>query len=139
MRAIERASDEELEKLLAYLLEIEPDYSRSASAQQIVRLDETFHLQVAALSKNAELVRVLENINERVRYVRWISMRKKRDITHAAHQDILSAIVQRDSVTAIAKMRAHIEKSTDEANETVRAAFSQIYVPGEQTADNQLD
>ena len=130
-RAVERASDEELQQVRDYLKEIAPDYHGSASAREIVRLDEAFHLRIADLSQNAELIRALENINERVRYVRWISMRNKMDITHAAHEDILNAMLDRDADGAVAKMRSHIEKSTEEAKETVRTAFSQIYVPGE--------
>lgn len=131
LRAVARASDEELQGVRVYLDNIAPDYSSAASAREIVRLDEAFHLHLASLSKNAELIRALENINERVRYVRWISMRKKMDITHATHEGILDAMIERNTQVAISKMRAHIEKSTEEAKETVRTAFSQIYVPGE--------
>ncbi|NKB53086.1 MAG: FCD domain-containing protein [Rhizobiaceae bacterium] len=131
LRAVRRASDGDLAELEGFLVEIAPNYSSSASAREIVRLDEAFHLRIAALSENDELVRSLENINERLRYVRWISMRKKIDITHAAHQEILTAMLKRDVDAAVLKMRSHIEKSTDEAKETVRMAFSQIYVPGE--------
>ena len=130
-RAVERASNDELLNLKSYIDAIAPSYDSSASARDIVRLDEDFHLSIAALSKNDELVRALENINERVRYVRWISMRSKIDLTHAAHQGIVDAMIARDEVAAIKKMRAHIAKSTDEAKQTVRTAFSQIYVPGE--------
>ena len=131
LRAVERASDPQLNEVKGYLAQIAPDYHSTASARKIVSLDEAFHLRIADLSKNAELVRALENINERVRYVRWISMRQKMDITHAAHEDILNAMLMRDAEGAVFKMRAHIEKSTDEAKQTVRTAFSQIYVPGE--------
>ncbi len=131
LRAVQRASNDELAELKEFLVEIAPNYSSSASAREIVRLDEAFHLRIAALSENDELVRSLENINERLRYVRWISMRKKIDITRAAHQEILTAMLKRDAEATVLKMRSHIEKSTDEAKETVRTAFSQIYVPGE--------
>ena len=130
-RAVERATDEELHELKAYLGQIAPSYDSSASAREIVRLDEDFHLRIAGLSQNDELVRSLENINERVRYVRWISMRSKIDLTHAAHEGIVNSMLARDEAAAVNKMRAHIAKSTDEAKQTVRTAFSQIYVPGE--------
>lgn len=131
IRAVERASDEELADLKAHLVEIEPKYVSTSSAREIVALDEAFHLKIAALSKNAELVRALENLNEQVRYVRWISMRSKIDLTKSAHEEILNAMLARDVATSVSRMRAHIEKSTEEAKETVRAAYSQIYVPGE--------
>ncbi|MEP0940606.1 MAG: GntR family transcriptional regulator [Rhizobiaceae bacterium] len=131
MRAVERASDQELADLKAHLDEIAPKYISTSSAREIVELDEAFHLRIADLSKNAELVRALENLNERLRYVRWISMRSKIDLTKSAHESILNAMLERDIATSVARMRSHIEKSTDEAKDTVRTAYSQIYVPGE--------
>ena len=131
MRAVERASDRELADLKAHFAEIASKYVSTSSAHDIVELDEAFHLRIAALSKNAELVRALEKINEQVRYVRWVSMRSKIDITKSAHEDILNAMLNCDVTTSVARMRAHIEKSTDEAKETVRTAYSQIYVPSE--------
>ena len=130
MRAVERASDEEIVELNAYMKAVAPDYNSDMSAREIVRLDEEFHLRLAALSQNMVLVRTLENINERVRYVRWISMRQKRDITHAAHQSIVESLIARNGVETVKILRNHIEKSTEEATETVRTAFSQLYVPG---------
>jgi DNA-binding GntR family transcriptional regulator len=131
MRAVERATDAELSELKTYLSNIAPKYVSTSSARDIVVLDEAFHLRLAALSKNAELVRALENVNEQLRYVRWISMRSKIDLTKSAHEDILDAMLGRDAASSVARMRRHIEKSTDEAKETVRTAYSQIYVPGE--------
>ena len=92
-------------------------------------LDEEFHLRIAKLSKNPELVRMLEIINERIRYVRWIAMRKKIDITHDAHQAILDALIHRDAENSAILMRQHIQTRNEEATETVRTAFSQLYVP----------
>lgn len=129
-RAVDRASDEEVAQLGAFLSSIAPDYHSEASAREIVKLDEEFHLRMTALSKNQELVRTLENINERLRYVRWISMRQKMDITHAAHQAIFNRLEARDGLACVAQMRGHIEKSLEEAQANVRAAFSEIYVPG---------
>ncbi|NRB29060.1 MAG: GntR family transcriptional regulator [Rhizobiaceae bacterium] len=131
MRAVERATDAELTDLKNHLDDIAAKYVSTSSAREIVELDEAFHLRIAELSKNAELVRALENLNEQIRYVRWISMRSKIDITKSVHEEIINAMLARDVATSVARMRAHIEKSTDEAKETVRTAYSQIYVPGE--------
>ena len=57
-------------------------------------------------------------------------MRKKVDITHAAHLAILQLLSARDGQACVAQMRSHISKSTEEARDTVRTAYSQIYVPG---------
>ena len=130
LRAVERASDEQIHSVREFLKSVAPVYDSKSSAQEIVRLDEEFHLRIAGLSGNGELVSALQNINERLRYVRWISMRKKADITHAAHLSILEFLAARDTDACVAQMRAHIAKSTEEARDTVRTAYSQIYVPG---------
>lgn len=130
LRAAERASDEQIHSVHEFLKSVAPVYDSKSSAQEIVRLDEEFHLRIAGLSGNGELVSALQNINERLRYVRWISMRKKADITHAAHLSILEFLAARDTDACVAQMRAHIAKSTEEARDTVRTAYSQIYVPG---------
>lgn len=128
-RAVERASDQEITELGGFLSSIAPDYDNRSPAREIVSLDEAFHLRLAALSQNNELVHALENINERLRYVRWISMRHKVDITHAAHQAIFECLRARDGLACVAQMRAHVEKSLEETQANVRAAFSELYVP----------
>lgn len=130
LRAVERASDAQIASVFDFLDSVAPIYDSKSSAQEIVRLDEEFHLSIASLSGNGELVSALQNINERLRYVRWISMRKKVDITHAAHLSILQLLAARDGQACVAQMRSHISKSTEEARDTVRTAYSQIYVPG---------
>ena len=48
--------------------------------------------------------------------VRWISMRQKRDITHAAHQSIVESLIARNGVETVKILRNHIEKSTEEGD-----------------------
>ncbi len=127
--ATERASDEELAHFQQYLHDIAPRYTDSAPAREIVTLDEEFHLKIANLSGNPELKNMIELTYARIRYVRWISMREKIDITHAAHESIFKPVIARDQGLAVELMRKHIKKSNNEAIETVEKAFSQLYVP----------
>ncbi|MGB3178492.1 MAG: GntR family transcriptional regulator [Albidovulum sp.] len=133
--ATERATDAEIADLMAYLSSIAPRYTDGTAAREIVSLDEEFHLKIAVLSGNPELQNSIELTYQRIRYVRWIAMREKIDITHAAHLDILKAIAARDPDTAVARMRDHIKTSNEEATETVEKAYSQLYVPRHQTKD----
>lgn len=127
--ATKRATDQELDEIRQFLSDIKDNYVNDAPAREIVSLDEMFHLKIARLARNPELLNMIELIYERIRYVRWIAMREKIDITHAAHSHIFDAIAARDVSEAVERMRAHIKTSNEEATETVGKAYSQLYVP----------
>lgn len=130
--AIERATDAELDKLRQFLVESSLRYTDGTPASDIVSLDEKFHLTIARLSGNPELLKMIELNYERIRYVRWIAMLDKIDITHDAHMHIFEAIAARETKAAEERMRAHIKTSVEEATRTVGKAYSQIYVPQQQ-------
>lgn len=127
--AVEKANAPELEELKNFLIETGSNYTDGTPAREIVALDEEFHLRLARLSKNPELLNMIELTYERIRYVRWIAMREKIDITHDAHMHIFEAVAARDSDLAISRIREHIKTSVEEATETVGKAYSQLYVP----------
>ncbi len=127
--AVERATDKQLEDIKSYLNQTAPRYTDGTAAREIVALDEEFHLKIAALAGNPELQNMIHLTYARIRYVRWIAMREKIDITHAAHLYIVEALISRDTDEAVARMRDHIKTSNEEATDTVEKAFSQIYVP----------
>lgn len=127
--AVERAADAQLNSINQYLNDIAPRYVDGTPAREIVKLDEEFHLMIANLAGNPELLSMIELTYERIRYVRWIAMREKIHITHAAHMHIYEAIAARDPEAAVKRMRSHIRTSNEEATDTVEKAFSQIYVP----------
>ena len=129
-RAIDRASDDGIAELREFLVATEPSYSAGASAKVLVDLDEQFHMRLAELSRNSELVRMLRNVSERIRYVRWIVMTERQGRTHSEHIRILDALAARDTDAAVEAMRGHIEQHSEEATAAVRIAYSQLYVPG---------
>lgn len=129
-RAIDRASDDGIAALRAFLIETEPAYSAGTSAKVLVELDEQFHMRLAELSRNSELVRMLRNVSERIRYVRWIVMTERQGRTHVEHMRILDTLAARDTNAAVDAMRDHIEQHSEEATAAVRIAYSQLYVPG---------
>ncbi len=126
--ASERAADADIAAVRSFLMEIEPAYHGSAEARVLVELDEEFHMKIIRLSANAELERMLSNLNARSRYVRWIDMEARRAITPADHLRIVEALVVRDSTSAMALMREHITRRQEEATEAARRAFSRLYV-----------
>ncbi len=137
--ACTRATDSELTGYKAYLDATEPAYLQSTNVSEALLTDETFHLQIARLSHNDELLRMLENLNGRIRYVRSVNLKTIHETARpeasqtrlSAHRRILDALVARDADTACAAMRSHIERRWEEATDAVRIAYAQIYVPDE--------
>ena len=127
--AVERAADQEILDLETFVAECEPAYLSSRSARELVDLDEEFHMRVAGLSGNAELIRILTNINARLRYVRCIDMEDRREGVPADHLRILQMLKSRDEDGAVRALRKHIVKRSEEATAAVKTAYSQLYVP----------
>jgi DNA-binding GntR family transcriptional regulator len=124
-----RATDAELADFNAYLDKTEPDYHQSTDIGELVQTDEAFHLYIARLSQNDELLRLLENLNGRIRYIRSIGLKTIRSTTQeppqeppqdspqepaearlSAHRRILDALIARDVDSATVAMRSHIER-----------------------------
>ncbi|WP_240804484.1 GntR family transcriptional regulator [Qingshengfaniella alkalisoli] len=130
-----RAEPEEVEDLSRFLEDTKPQYRPGASPVELVRVDETFHLGLAKLAKNAELVRLLENVNGRIHYVRLIDLRSLSErggaeaITIEPHTCILEAVQRGDADRASREIRNHIERRLEEVTQNVRLAFSQLYAP----------
>jgi DNA-binding GntR family transcriptional regulator len=139
-RAVERASDSDIQRLVADLDQTEPTYDKCDDPIDLLAMDEAFHMRLIQLSGNDELVRMLENLNGRVRYVRLINLRYLRSGTPitagkagklSGHRKVLIALSARDESGAVRAMRNHIERRREETTEAVRIAYSQLYVPGD--------
>ncbi|TMV10074.1 GntR family transcriptional regulator [Ruegeria sediminis] len=133
--ACARGSDQAIAALTRELDEIAPDYTPDADAESLLAMDERFHGQLCRLSGNAELCRILANLNDRIRYLRLIDLRRLRETASdertmvSAHRGILDAVARRDADEAAARMRAHIERRREGATQAVRDAYAQLYVP----------
>ena len=130
-----RGSDDAIASLLRELDEIAPDYTPEADPEALLAMDERFHGQLCQLSGNAELCRMLANLNDRIRYLRLIDLRRLRGAAPdgqtmvSAHRRIIEAVARRDAEEATAQMRAHIERRREGATQAVREAYAQLYVP----------
>lgn len=133
--AATRATAAEIAALEAFLKGSDNAYSPGASPVELVRLDEDFHLRLARLSGNAELVRLLENVAGRIHYIRLIDLQSlsEREGRHAIsiqpHSRILAAVKARDGDAAAQEIRSHISRRLEEVTNNVRTAFSRIYAP----------
>lgn len=133
--ACERARPGDVAALQSRLDEIAPDYRPETAPEQLLAMDEAFHRDVAGLCGNAEILRMLDNLNDRIRYIRLIDLRRLRQTLPdrqsmlSAHRNILLAIADRDEDSATLLMRAHIERRREAATAAVREAYAQLYVP----------
>ena len=125
--ACERADRADLEQLRASLETVRPG-KRQHEVKDLVEFDERFHLAIARLSDNDELVRVLENINARIRFVRWIDMEDRRQMTYGEHHAIVEAIGEGDADEAVGLMAGHVERRAEQISTVVREGYSRIYV-----------
>ncbi len=127
--ACRRSTPADLHQIRSELVNSENRYQESSKATNLADLDESFHLAIAGLSQNAELIRILKNVNDRVRFIRTIDLEERRIVTPQNHIDIIDAMIAGDVTKAVAGMQSHIVRSSEEATDAVRKAYAQIYVP----------
>lgn len=136
--AVERASDNDLRLLQDELYETGVQVSGLTIAQACAR-DEAFHLGIARLSGNHELVTQLDRTNERIRYIRWVSMSfGKVRKSKAEHKATMQALLLRDGDLAAQILQDHITKRMDEITEAVRHGISNIYMEGADALSDQI-
>lgn len=127
--ACQRADFSDFAKLHKFLMECEDSYHKEVSPEELVELDERFHMQIAELAQSRELMRILENLNARMRFVRTIDLEERRIVTPKNHMEIMQAMIARDIEKSVKTMQVHIVRSSKEATQAVRAAYARIYVP----------
>lgn len=96
----------------------------TAPTEELVRLDEGFHELLAEASGNEELVRMLRNINARIRFFRWVDMRGRRDGTQAEHRALADAVCAGDEARAAEITRAHIARRLDQIMRVVGEGYA---------------
>ncbi|WP_454691803.1 GntR family transcriptional regulator [Achromobacter aloeverae] len=127
--AVARADDAEIAALADFLERARPG-SSSLSTMALAELDETFHQRLMALSGNAEMLQVLRNINERIRFVRWIDIEqadKRRGVPHD-HDAVVAALRARDADLCASVLEKHIDRRQEQISAYIREAYAKIYV-----------
>lgn len=126
--ACTRATQEELQALANYLHATE-ETPADACIESLVELDESFHIQLATLSGNAELTRMLIALNEKLRFIRWIDMENVgRHSTQCEHQQIITALLTGQFEQALHTLDTHISKRRERIVETVTQGLAKIYL-----------
>ena len=90
-----------------------PAHERQTAFVAVDRLDEAFHTALVRATGNQEMVRVHEDITERIRIIRRLDFLKQMriDATYDEHAKILRAIIARKGDRADLLLRAHIQAS----------------------------
>lgn len=126
--AVERASDEELEELGRFLARSRA-VPEKTTVIELVRFDEEFHERIAVLSRNGEMLRILQNINARIRFCRWIDMENgRRSTTQGEHAGVLAALKARDAKKCAEAMNSHISRRLDQIVDVIREGYARIYM-----------
>src|SRR5690606_19346881 len=119
-----RARDEDINALMQFLDDTGPEPG-DRSVAELVDLDETFHERLLEMSGNNEMLRVLQNINARIRFVRWIDMRLgDRANTQREHRLILQALLARDEGSCTALLEKHIDRRLDQITSAIREGYA---------------
>jgi DNA-binding GntR family transcriptional regulator len=126
--AMERATPEQIRALIAFLEQsktVPPD----TPVREVVALDESFHLQIADMAGNAELRRMLNSLNERIRFIRWIDMETVgRDSTQKEHLQIARALKARDAQAGERCLGEHIGMRREQIVEAITRGLAKIYL-----------
>jgi DNA-binding GntR family transcriptional regulator len=107
-------SDEALKKLCK-IWEKSPSTESDTDAEYVANLDETFHLALAEGGGNRVLLKLLTDINNRIRIVRRLDFTDSERIlkTFNEHYSILQHLLRRDLKSAKHEMMHHIKKSEE--------------------------
>ena len=130
-RLCERAEQSDLRRLEATCEAVAARDDRQSPDLFLVD-DEAFHLQLAELSGNPELVRQLGAINARIRFVRRIQIEHRlHDKTLLdAHSAIAKAAVGRNVDQGVELLRKHIELTVLVTQQALKDVLLRIYVAG---------
>lgn len=124
--AAERATDEELQGLQD-LWEKGSKLPDSAPTEVLHQRDRDFHLYIADISNNQQIVEVLQNINDRIYFVRWIDMTGKSQKTQREHREIVQLLLERNGEEAAQVMQKHISKRMEDIVSGIREAYARIF------------
>ncbi|AYD04216.1 GntR family transcriptional regulator [Neorhizobium sp. NCHU2750] len=124
----ERASDEDIGRLQSYWANIVDGY-RDQPPDDILAEDEGFHILIAELSGNPEIVAQLNAINARIRFIRRIQIEHS---THdktlvAAHSQIVDAATRRAAGEGMELLRQHIELTVSATQQALKDALLKVY------------
>jgi DNA-binding GntR family transcriptional regulator len=130
----DRADDDQIDRLRSYWNAIVDDYT-GHPPDVILAEDEGFHLLIAELSGNPELVNQLSAINARIRFIRRIQIEHRSHDKNqvASHSAIVEAAVKRDVEGGVELLRQHIEMTVSATQQALKDALLKVFSPDDPT------
>lgn len=127
-QACQRATDAEIAALIEGWQSVAARQP-SLAIGDLILFDENFHIDLASLAGNAERIRILENINERIRFVRKISIESesRRNSFVDEHMKIAKALVKRDAAKVVELMKYHLGLNSKELKANIHEGLARIY------------
>jgi DNA-binding GntR family transcriptional regulator len=125
--ACARVSDAQLDAFEEFVRTSATKYDGMTLAET-VRTDEAFHVKLAELSGNVEMLDLIRSINARIRFVRGIDIMRRIPVFVDEHAGIMAALRARDAARCDALMRGHIERRLDQIVDVVKEGVVNIYV-----------
>lgn len=125
--ACERATDEQIRELENFVQTSGKKRADMDVMDQLL-IDEEFHERLARISGNSEILRILENVNARIHFARWIDMEGRLPYTDSEHVQIVRKLKKRDTDGCTALMRSHISRRLDQIVEVIKEGFARIYI-----------
>ena len=98
-----------------------------SSLKAMAKIDEDFHCALVRAIGNQEMIKIHQEISEKIRIIRRLDFSKTDRIaaTYAEHQAILNYIAQQQTELAVEKISAHIQQSRDEVKKITLGMLSQ--------------
>jgi DNA-binding GntR family transcriptional regulator len=128
--AAARASEAALDEVEAFVRSCRD--APGKTSQERLAQDERFHEMLAALSDNVEFMDTLRNLNERIRFLRWVDMETRGDDQQVEHLAIIEALRRREADRAESLVHGHVTLSPDKIERAVKDAFARIYMNREE-------
>ena len=101
---------------------------RIQDGEKVGMLDENFHHQLVKIAGNVEMLKMHQEISERIRIVRRLDFTKENRIheTYDEHSKILKAILDRRGAEAKRLLNSHIDQSKIEVRKITLAAMHEV-------------
>ena len=122
-----RVDDEGLTRLRTYWEDAKLRYARK-DGDEILDLDEGFHILMAELSGNPEIVRNLHGLNARIRFIRRVQIEHSPHDLLDSHNRIVDAAGRRAADEGVALLKAHISMTVADAQAALKEALLQLFV-----------
>lgn len=129
MLACERASDTDIEAAIE-AWEEHSTFDSEGSWAKVALADESFHLSLTRLSKNAQMATALEALDARIRFFRRIDLENmtRRTQSYGEHAAIIEALRARDAVGGATLLERHIVLSSAHAVEVAARGLARIFL-----------